>query len=132
VLSVITIRILRLPKASFTLFPFTFFYSAVFHILAHLNMDPVPASWKIMAFFMLSAVGCAAEVTFKRVTGCPVGGWTGRIWATAFMLATGRLAADAWCDAGFMAWDIPSTGFGDAVSRFLWAWVYTPFRRDSM
>jgi hypothetical protein len=126
------IHIFALPHSSFTIIPLTFLASAAFHTLAHLTMNPVPDSWKIMAFFLLSGVGCAAEVVFKRVTGRQVGGWAGRVWTMAVMLSTGRLAVEAWYDAGFVpSLRLPLGGVGDMVSAWLWTWAYTPFRRDA-
>ena len=37
--------------------------------------------------FALSGCGAAAEVIYKRLTGCKVGGWKGRIWMWSFMLS---------------------------------------------
>jgi len=126
-----TLHILHLPHTSFTIVPLAFVVSAVFHTLAHLAMNPAPDSWRTMAFFIASGLGCTAEVLFKKITGRRVGGWGGRVWAMTFMLATGRLVTDAWLDAGFAAmFQLPAGGIGDIISAWMWTWVYAPFHRD--
>lgn len=51
-------------------------------------------------FFLLSGLGCALELAWKRVTGRRVGGWAGRVWLYAWVLWTGRGATRAWMEAG--------------------------------
>lgn len=120
VLSASTTHLLpRRLRGRTTQFILVFTYSALFHVLAHLAMDPVPSSAKVGGFFILSGLGCAAERLFRRATGRRVRGLAGWVWTWAFMFAKGRMCAEAWMDAGFaVAWTRMPRWAGDVVVRW--------------
>jgi hypothetical protein len=115
-----TLKLLRLPNTPALLFPLVFVFSGLLHVLGELNMDPVPNTGALWAFFLLSGVGCALEVTFKAVTGKRVRGTPGRIWCWVYTFIIGRLATDAWLDAGIAGCTLlPEGGPGDFLAPLL-------------
>lgn len=63
-------------------------------------MSPVPPLFPLGSLFLLSGVGAALEITFRKFTGRRVRGWAGRVWMYGWMLMTSRSALAAWLDAG--------------------------------
>ncbi|GMK56624.1 hypothetical protein CspeluHIS016_0304640 [Cutaneotrichosporon spelunceum] len=114
------LQLLRLPRKPVLLFPLVFLVSGLLHVLGELAMDPVPATGALWAFFLLSGVGCALEVAFKAATGRRVCGAIGRVWCWGYTFVVGRLAADAWLDAGIAGCSLlPRGGPGDYVAPML-------------
>lgn len=128
-MATLTARALYLPStSSTTVVPLTFLYSAIFHTLAHLAMDPVPSSRATMTFFLLSGAGCCAEVLFRRLTGRRVHGVLGHWWVWFATMALERPLLDAWTAAGFPGlFALLPPGLAELVSPWLWTWVYGPY-----
>lgn len=83
-------------------------------------MSPVPAPVALWAFFLLSGVGCALEIAFKAATGRRVRGLAGRIWCWSYTFIIGRLAADAWLDAGIAGCTLlPRGGVGEYIAPLI-------------
>ncbi|CAK9783403.1 hypothetical protein CC85DRAFT_90840 [Cutaneotrichosporon oleaginosum] len=119
-LAATALRLVGLPNTPLLLFPLVFVFSGLLHVLGELSMDPVPATGALWAFFLLSGVGCALEVTFKAVTGKRVRGTPGRLWCWVYTFVIGRLAADAWLDAGIAGCTLlPSGGPGEYIAPLI-------------
>ncbi|BEI98086.1 hypothetical protein CcaverHIS631_0303850 [Cutaneotrichosporon cavernicola] len=115
-----TLKLLRLPNRPALLFPLVFVFSGLLHVLGEMSMDPVPSTGALWAFFLLSGVGCALEITFKTVTGRRVRGMPGRLWCWVYTFVIGRLAADAWLDAGVAGCSLlPRGGAGEYIAPLL-------------
>lgn len=120
-----TLRVLHLPNIPAFLVPLVFIYSGLLHVFGELSMHPVPNPTTLCAFFLLSGVGCALEVAFKAVTGRRVGGLPGRVWCWVYTFIIGRLAADAWLDAGIAGSSLlPSGGAGEFVAPYIVGWMF--------
>lgn len=93
-------------------------------------MTPVPAPLRLASFFWYMGAGCAAEVLVKRITGRRVRGPLGRIWAWGAMFAAGRIATDAWFDAGIAGNRLlPENGVGELVADWLVGRVFDVYCR---
>lgn len=122
-LSTLILRALDLPISSPSILFLSFFFSGAMHALGQYLMDPVPALLPIFALFPLSGFGCALEVMFKRITGRKVKGFWGRAWTWAWMLITGRWAANAWFESGVGGSYLCPAYIGDWLSPWVQEWV---------
>jgi hypothetical protein len=83
------VHILNLPRIF--LLPIAFGLSGGLHAMGHLSMSPAPSPSDLFNFFLVQAVGCLAEILFRRVTGRRVCGWWGWMWKNAFLALTSGL-----------------------------------------
>jgi len=75
-------------------------------------------------------VGCAAEVVVKRITGKRVRGPLGRVWTWTTMFFAGRIATNAWFDAGIAGNRLlPENGPGELIAPWLLSWAFKPYSR---
>ena len=51
--------------------------------------------WKVIAFFVLQAVGILAEKSYTAYTGRRVGGWLGFSWAALFVVLLGQMCSES-------------------------------------
>ena len=51
--------------------------------------------WKVVAFFVLQAVGILAEKVYTAYTGRRAGGWLGTVWAVLFVLILGQMCSES-------------------------------------
>lgn len=122
-LSTFILRALGLPVSSPSILFLSFFFSGTMHTLGQYLMDPVPALLPVFALFLLSGFGCALEVMFKRITGRKVKGFWGRVWTWAWMLTTGRWAANAWFESGVGGSYLCPAYIGEWLSPWVQEWI---------
>nr|XP_031863042.1 uncharacterized protein CI109_001519 [Kwoniella shandongensis]KAA5530114.1 hypothetical protein CI109_001519 [Kwoniella shandongensis] len=121
--STLILRILHLPVTSPLILAFSFILSGLMHAYGQFLMHPVPSLLPIASFFLLSGLGCAGEVVFKRITGHKVRGFWGRMWIWFFILLTGRLAAQAWLESGLGGSLLTYPWAGEIVKGYVREWV---------
>jgi hypothetical protein len=120
VTATVVLKALRLPVNGRSLFFMTFFFSGVLHTLSEMCMDPVGSPGRLILFFVLAGAGCAAEQSFKRLTGRKVQGGWGRLWAWAYMTAIAPVISVPWLNSGYGGNRvIPAGGPGDYIIAFV-------------
>lgn len=113
----VMLRALRLPVNGRSLFFMTFFFSGVLHTLSEMCMDPVGSPSRLILFFLLAGAGCAAEVSYKNITGHRVRGGWGRLWAWGYMTAIAPVISVPWLNSGYAGNRVlPAGGPGDFIA----------------
>lgn len=70
----------------------TFLASGLLHELSTYVIDR-PLDHRVTLFFFLQGVGVVLESVWRKITGCRVGGWCGRLWVLFFMLVLGQICS---------------------------------------
>ncbi|BEI83364.1 hypothetical protein CcaverHIS002_0312320 [Cutaneotrichosporon cavernicola] len=120
----VVLRALRLPVKARSLFFMTFFFSGVLHMLSEMCMDPVGSPARLVLFFVLAGAGCAAEVSYKNMTGHRVRGGWGRLWTWGYMTAIAPVISVPWLNSGYGGNHVlPAGGPGDYIAAFILEYV---------
>lgn len=83
------LRIFHLPNNLVTFYPLIYLFSGLLHAMGEITADPVPRFSHVMAFFMLSGVGCSLEIAAKRILGIRTRGLLGWCWTWTWTAVTG-------------------------------------------
>ncbi|KAI6130072.1 membrane bound O-acyl transferase family-domain-containing protein [Pisolithus croceorrhizus] len=81
----------------------TFLGSGIFHNIVVVMINQNVEWWCMVLSFGMMAVGIVLEQMFTRLTGRQVGGWLGRVWTMAWLLAWGSMMVDGFARAGMFA-----------------------------
>ncbi|GMK53444.1 hypothetical protein CspeluHIS016_0100300 [Cutaneotrichosporon spelunceum] len=118
------LRAAQLPVNGHSLFFMTFFFSGVLHMLSEMCMDPVGSPARLVPFFLLAGAGCAAEVSFKNLTGRRVRGGWGRLWTWGYMAAIAPVISVPWLNSGYGGNRVlPAGGPGDYLAALVLEYV---------
>ncbi|KLT40020.1 hypothetical protein CC85DRAFT_287902 [Cutaneotrichosporon oleaginosum] len=117
VTATVVLRALGMPVNGRSLFFMTFFFSGLLHTLSEMCMDPVGSPGRLVLFFMLAGAGCAAEQSFKSITGRKVRGTWGRIFGWGYMTAIAPVISVPWLNSGYGGNRVlPAGGPGDYIA----------------
>ncbi|KAI5989068.1 membrane bound O-acyl transferase family-domain-containing protein [Pisolithus albus] len=81
----------------------SFLGSGIVHNVVVVMLNQNVEWWCMLLSFEMMAVGIILEDVFTRMTGREVGGWIGRVWMMAWLLAWGSIIVDGFARAGMFA-----------------------------